>query len=136
MALAKGINHVASAVKDLDTAVRTFTSNFGFPVTRRADAPGVGIKLTMLGIGDAELELFTPTTAGNAPAKFLAERGEGMYVLSLETEDLDAAVRTLGAKGIKVGPVTPTADGKSRLVFVSPKATHGVLLELIEHSKA
>jgi len=90
----------------------------------------------MLGIGDAELELFTPTTADTPPAKFLAGRGEGMYVLSLETDDLDAAVRALSSKGVKVGPVTPTADGNSRLVFVSPKFTHGVLVELIEHSKA
>jgi methylmalonyl-CoA/ethylmalonyl-CoA epimerase len=136
MAVAKRINHVAIAVKDLDTAVRTFTSNFGFPVTRRTEAPALGIALAALGIGDAELELFTPTTTGNAPAKFLAERGEGMYVLALETDDLDAAVGALSARGVKVGPVTPSADGKSRLAFLSPKFTHGVLLELIEHLKA
>ncbi len=136
MAVARRIDHVAIAVKDLDGAVNTFTKNFGFPLIRRADAPALGISLAMLGIGDAELELFTPTTAGSPPAKFLDERGEGMYVLSLETEDLDAAVQVLTIKGIKVGPVTPAADGKGRLVFVSPKFTHGVLLELIERSPA
>ncbi len=136
MAVAKKIDHVAIAVKDLDAAVNTFTRNFGFPLTRRVEAPALGISLAMLGIGDAELELFTPTTGGSPPAEFLAERGEGMYVLSLETEDLDAAVQALTAKGIKVGPVTAAADGKGRLVFVSPKFTHGVLLQLIEHSPA
>ena len=136
MAMVKRIDHVAVAVKDLGAAVRTFTTNFGFPVTRRSDAPGLGIALAMLGIGDAQLELFTPTTTTNAPAKFLAERDEGMYLLSLETDDLDAAVRTLSARGLKTSPVTPSADGKSRLVFVSPRSTHGVLLELIEHAKA
>jgi methylmalonyl-CoA epimerase len=131
--MVKKINHVAIAVKDLDAAVETFTSNFPFPVTRRAQVPEAGLSLAMLKVGDAELELVTPTKADNPPAKFLAERGEGMYVLALETENLEAAVRALAAKGIKVGPVTPTADGKGRLVFVSPKFTHGVLLELIEH---
>jgi methylmalonyl-CoA/ethylmalonyl-CoA epimerase len=132
MPVAKKIDHIAIAVKDLDAAVKTFTSNFGFPVTRRADVPAVGISLALLGIGDAELELFTPTVADNPPATFLAERGEGMYVLSLETDNLDAAMQALSAKGIRVGQATPTADGKGRLAYVSPKATHGVLLQLIE----
>jgi methylmalonyl-CoA/ethylmalonyl-CoA epimerase len=135
MGLAKKIDHIAIAVKHLDSAVQTFTSNFGFPVTRRADVPSLGISLALLRIGDTELELFQPTTADNAPAGFLADRGEGMYALSLETENLDAALKALSAKGIRVGQVAPTADGKGRLAYVSPKATHGVLLQLIEHKK-
>ena len=135
MSLAKKIDHIAIAVKDLDSAVQTFTSNFGFPVTSRADVAAVGISLAMLRIGDAELELFQPTATDNPPAKFLADRGEGMYVLSLETDNLDAALHALSAKGIRVGQVTPTSDGKGRLAYVSPKATHGVLLQLIEHPK-
>ena len=135
MALAKKIDHIAIAVKDLASAVQTFTSNFGFPVTRRADVPALGISLALLRIGDAELELFQPTATDNPPAKFLADRGEGMYVLSLETDNLDTALHALSAKGIRVGQVTPTSDGKGRLAYVSPKATHGVLLQLIEYSK-
>ena len=135
MPLAKKIDHIAIAVKDLDSAVQTFTSNFGFPVTRRADVAALGISLALLRIGDAELELFQPTVTDNPPAKFLADRGEGMYVLSLETDNLDAALHALSAKGIRVGQVTPTSDGKGRSAYVSPKATHGVLLQLIEHSK-
>jgi methylmalonyl-CoA epimerase len=126
---------VAIAVKDLDTAVDTFTRNFDFPVSRSADLAALGISLTTLRVGDAELELFMPTAPDNPPARFLAERGEGMYALSLETDSLDVAVQALSAKGIKVGPVTPTSDGKGRLVFISPKFTHGVLLQLIEHPK-
>jgi methylmalonyl-CoA/ethylmalonyl-CoA epimerase len=135
MGLAKKIDHIAVAVKDLDAAVKTFTSNFGFPVTRRAEVGQLGIALAMLKIGDAEIELFTPTKADNPPAKFITERGEGMYVLSLETNNLDAAVQSLRAQGIKVGDVSPTGDGRSRLVYISPKATHGVLLQLIEHPR-
>jgi methylmalonyl-CoA/ethylmalonyl-CoA epimerase len=136
MALAKKIDHLAIAVNDLDGAVHTFTSNFGFPVAGRTQVPQLGIALALLQVGDAQLELFTPTAPGTPPAKFLAEQGEGMYVLSLEVDNLDAAVQMLTARGIKVGAVTPTGDGTGRLVFVSPKATHGVLLQLIERPKA
>lgn len=135
MALAKKIDHVAIAVTDLDAALETFTRNFGFPVARRANPPAAGISVALLQIGDAELELFTPTTTDNPPAKFLAERGEGVYALSLETESLDAAVQALTAKDIKVGPVTSTSDGKGRVAFISPRFTHGVLLQLIQHGK-
>ena len=135
MSLAKKIDHIAIAVKDLDAAIKTYTTNFGFPVVSRADLPGVGIRLANLRVGDVDLELFTPTRDDIAPAKSLAERGEGVYVLSLEVDNLEAAIAQLKAKSIKVGDISPAGDGKSRLVYISPKATHGVLLQLIERSK-
>ena len=130
MALAKKIDHLAIVVKDLDAAVQTYTNNFGFPVVRRGENAQLGLLNAFLQVGDAQLELFCPTTSTNPAAKFLAEQGEGMYVLSLEVDDLERATRTLTDKGIKVGPITPIPDG--RLAFISPKATHGVLLQFIE----
>ena len=133
MALAKKIDHIAIAVKDLDTAVKTFTANFGFPIERIGDVPALNIRRPYLTIGDAWLEIFQPTNDANPAAKFIAERGEGMYVLSLEVDDLQAATQALGQKGIKVN-VQQVPDGP-RLGFISPKSTHGVLLQLIEHLK-
>lgn len=132
MAIAKKIDHVAIAVKDLDAAVKTFTGNFGFPIERSGEVPQLHIRRAFLTIGDAWLEIFQPTSDANPAAKFLAERGEGMYILSLEVDDLNAAVSALGAKGVKVN-VQEIPNGP-RLGFISPKATHGVLLQLIQHS--
>lgn len=133
MALAKKIDHVAIAVKDLDAAVKTFTGNFGFPIERMGDVPALNIRRAFLTIGDAWLELFQPTGDANPAAKFIAERGEGMYILSLEVDDLDAAAGALAKKGIKVN-VQNISNGP-RLGFISPKATHGVLLQLIEQQQ-
>ena len=133
MALAKKIDHIAIAVKDLDAAVKTFTANFGFPIERIGDVPALNIRRAYLTIGDAWLEIFQPTNDANPAAKFIAERGEGMYVLSLEVDDLQAATQALGQKGIKVN-VQQVPNGP-RLGFISPKSTHGVLLQLIEHLK-
>ena len=133
MQLAKKIDHIAIAVKDLDAAVKTFSANFGFPVERMGDVPALSIRRAFLTIGDASLELFQPTSDTNPAAKFLAERGEGMYVLSLEVDDLNGAVGTLARQGIKVN--VQTIPNGPRLGFLSPKATHGVLLQLIEHPK-
>lgn len=134
MGIAKKIDHVAIAVKDLDAAVRTFTANFGFPIERIGDVPALNIRRAFLTIGDASLELFQPTSDTNPGAKFIAERGEGMYILSLEVDDVTAATAALSQKGIKVN-VQNIPNGP-RLAFISPKATHGVLLQLIEHPKA
>ena len=131
MSLAKKIDHVAIAVKDLDAAVKTFTGNFGFPIERIGEVPALNIRRAFLTIGDAWLELFQPTSDANPAAKFITERGEGMYVLSLEVDDLGAAAGALDKKGVKVN-VQNIPDGP-RLGFISPKATHGVLLQLIEH---
>ena len=133
MALAKKIDHVAIAVQDLDAAVRTFTANFGFPIERLGDVPALGIRRAFLSIGDAWLELFQPTGDQNPAGKFLAERGEGMYILSLEVDDLSAAVNALASKGITVH-VQQVPNGP-KLGFISPKKTHGVLLQLLEHPR-
>jgi len=133
MSLAKKIDHIAIAVKDLDTAVDTFTENFGFPISRKGAVPALNIERAFLDIGDASLELFQPTDDQNPGTKFLNERGEGMYLLSLEVDDLQKAADELAAKGIKVS-VQALPDGM-KLGFVSPKNAHGVLLQLIQHPK-
>lgn len=130
MSFAKKIDHVAIVVKDLDAAVKTFTGNFGFPIERLGAVPQLAIRRAFLTIGDASLELFQPTGEQNPGAKFLSERGEGIYLLSLEVDDLAAAADALAQKGIKVS--VQTFEGM-KLGFISPKATHGVLLQLVEH---
>src|SRR5262245_58283183 len=133
MGLAKKIEHVAIAVKDLDAAVKTFNDNFGFQIERIDAVSQLQIRREFLTIGNATLELFQPTSDQNPGAKFLADRGEGMYLLSLEVDDLAAAANALGQQGIKVN--VQTVEGGLKLGFISPKATHGVLLQLIEHPR-
>jgi methylmalonyl-CoA/ethylmalonyl-CoA epimerase len=134
MAVARKIDHIAIAVKDVDAAVQRFTANFGFPVNGAEDVPALHIRRAFLTIGDATLELFHPTSVTNPAAKFLTERGEGMYLLSLEVDDLNAVSDALAKKGIAVN-IQNVPDGP-RLGFISPKMTHGVLLQLIEHPKS
>jgi methylmalonyl-CoA epimerase len=132
MSIAKKIDHVAIAVKDVDAAVKTFTRNFGLPVERRGEVPQLAMRNAFLGIGDTSLELFQPTSDKNPAIKFVSERGEGIYLLSLEVEHLTEVAEHLGSKGIKVA-VQQVGDRK--VGFISPKHTHGVLLQLVEHPK-
>jgi methylmalonyl-CoA/ethylmalonyl-CoA epimerase len=129
---AKRIDHVVIAVKDLEAAVKTYQDNFGLVKISAGEVPALGIRNAFLQIGDAQLELITPLTDQGPVASFLEKQGEGMYLLSLEVDNLDNAVAELQEQGIRV-TVTQGTAGR-RLAFVSPKATHGVLLQLLERS--
>jgi methylmalonyl-CoA epimerase len=127
---AKRIDHVVIAVQDLDTAVATYQHNFGLAKVGGGEVPALGIRNAFLQIGEAQIELVTPLTGEGPVANFLAQHGSGMYLLSLEVDNLDAAVNELRHQGIRVNLTTGSAG--QPLAFVSPKATHGVLLQLLE----
>jgi methylmalonyl-CoA/ethylmalonyl-CoA epimerase len=127
---AKRIDHVVIAVKDLEAAVATYTDNFGLAKVSGGDVPSLGIRNAFLQIGDARIELVTPLSEQGPVADFLAKQGGGMYLLALEVDDLDRAVAELQDKGARVNVAQGSAG--QRLAFVSPKATHGVLLQLLE----
>lgn len=128
------IDHVAVVVKDLEAAVATYQHNFDLEKAGGGEVPSLGIHNTFLRIGDAQVELMTPTSATGPVAEFLEQHGEGMYLLSLEVENLDEAVAHLQGTGARVR----VAEGSTgqRLAFVSPKSAHGVLLQLLERGSA
>lgn len=127
---AKRIDHVVVAVQDLEAAVAAYEENFGLTRVSGGDVPSLGIRNVFLQIGAAQIELVTPLSEHGPVAEFLAKHGGGMYLLSLEVDDLDAAIAELQGKGVRVN-VMAGAVGQ-RLAFVSPRATHGVLLQLLE----
>ena len=128
------IDHIAVVVKDLEAAVATYQHNFDLEKVGGGEVPALGIHNAFLQIGGARIELITPTSAAGPVAEFLEQRGEGMYLLSLEVENLDEAVAHLQETGARV-QVAAGSTGQ-RLAFVSPKSTHGVLLQLLERETA
>ena len=78
-------------------------------------------------------ELIEPLNPGEgALASFLERRGEGVYMMALEVENLSEAVESLRASGVRMNSDDPESIAKGGPVFVHPKSTHGVLIELIE----
>jgi methylmalonyl-CoA/ethylmalonyl-CoA epimerase len=131
---AKRIDHIAIAVKDLEAAVATYQHNFGLEKVSGDDIPALGIRNAFLQIGDAQIELITPLAEQGPVADFLAKQGGGMYLLALEVDNLDDAIATLQNQGARVQVATGSTG--QRLAFVSPRATHGVLLQLLERRQA
>jgi methylmalonyl-CoA/ethylmalonyl-CoA epimerase len=126
---AKRLDHLVIAVNDLEGAVVTYQRNFALDREEAKDVPALGIRNTFMPIGDAKIEFVTPLGEKSPIAQFLASRGEGMYLLALDVDYLPGAVAAFAEKGIKAN-MLKASDGND-IAFISPKHTHGVLLQLL-----
>lgn len=125
---AKRLDHVVIAVKDLEAAVATYQQHFGLEREAARDAPGLGLRNTFLPIGGAKVEMVTPLGDPSPIGQFLNNKGEGLYLLSLDVDHLEGAVQTLAEGGIPARMINGSAGP---MAMISPRHTHGVLLQLL-----
>ncbi|MFN8557823.1 MAG: methylmalonyl-CoA epimerase [Dehalococcoidia bacterium] len=127
--MALNLDHVGVAVTDMDAGITLWRQNFGLEMSRRSDVPVVQSK-AVLPIGTAYVELLAPLGEDGPLQRWLARRGEGLYMFSLEVADLAAASAELRRRGL---PVSEPLDlGSMNAAFVHPRDTHGVLIELMQ----
>jgi methylmalonyl-CoA/ethylmalonyl-CoA epimerase len=126
------LGHLGIAVRSIDEA-RKFWEALGLEVESIEDVPQEGVRVAMLPLGEARIELLEPTRPDSPVAKFLAERGPGIHHLCLASEAIDADDAALRAAGVQLLRPAPTAGaGGSRVQFVHPRSAGGVLVELAE----
>ncbi|HEX3270458.1 MAG TPA: methylmalonyl-CoA epimerase [Ktedonobacterales bacterium] len=133
----KRIDHVAIVVRELETALRFYRDTLGVAPSRVIDFPREGVKIAFLPLGGpngSEIELLEPTDPTGGVARFLEKRGEGLHHLCLEVEDIDAALAELMATGATVLDTAPRPTAEGRGIFLHPKGTGGVLLELVQRA--
>jgi methylmalonyl-CoA/ethylmalonyl-CoA epimerase len=118
------IIELSVVVRDLDAAAARFTKLFGLSVHRRETHEGFGFKNAILPTGIGHIELMQPTDPAKAVGRFLARRGEGVYLVGFECADVAGSVAKLRAGGVQVD--SPRPD----LAWVHPRETHGLFVEL------
>jgi methylmalonyl-CoA epimerase len=129
----KRIDHVVIATEDLEDAERLWERNVGLKADTELEKPlGAGFKVARLPIGDAFLELVQPVAKEGRFYEQFQQRGEGMFSISIEVDDLDEAVAYLRDKGIKVSDPEPSIWPNARLSRINHEYTHGVSIQLIE----
>ncbi|HEX7004214.1 MAG TPA: methylmalonyl-CoA epimerase [Trueperaceae bacterium] len=127
------LDHVAIAVEDLDSGAAPYVQ-LGLEVVSEEALPEQGVRLRMLQAGSSRLELIEPLDAHSPLASFLSKRGQGLHHLALRVEDIDEKVSRLRSSGALFTTDEPRAGhGGSRVIFLHPSWTGGVLLELVEH---
>ncbi len=133
---AKGLDHVAIAVKDLEAAVKYYVEVLGFAPPELEEVPEQKVRTAIFGHGLGRIELICPTEAGTGVARFLEKRGEGLHHVCVEVEDLEATLKALKGKGAPLIDETPRPGaGGAKVAFVHPKGAHGVLTELRQGPK-
>ncbi len=128
---AKGLDHVAIAVKDLDKAIALYRDAFGLELAEIEDVPEQQVRTAIFGHGAGRIELICPTVADSGVARFLEKRGEGLHHICVEVDDIEAAMSALRERGAPLIDQTPKPGaGGAKVAFIHPKGSHGVLVEL------
>jgi methylmalonyl-CoA/ethylmalonyl-CoA epimerase len=126
------VEHIGIAVKDLSEVLSFYKDVFGCSISKQIDVPDMKLKIAFTDLSGVKLEFLMPTDSQSTIAKFIDKRGEGVHHICFEVGDVDEAVEELQAKGLElVDKPRMGAEGK-KIVFLSPKSTHGVLIELKE----
>lgn len=127
------INHIAIVVEDVDAALSFWRDALGLPLSQVEHNEDEAVDIAFLPAGDGEIELIAPFTQDSGVAKYLAKRGAGLHHLCLDVDDLDLAAARLRAAGVELITDAPkTRPDGTRYLFVHPRSTGGVLLELYQ----
>jgi len=128
-----GIDHLGVAVESLETALRFWQGALGMTPEHTEAVGEQGVGTVLLPANGVRIELLEPTGPDTPVGKFLARRGPGLHHVCLLVDDLDAALRTLTASGLRLIDEVPRPGVEgSRIAFLHPAAGAGVLVELKE----
>lgn len=131
----KRIDHVAIAVADVDAALEKWRA-LGLEPTVREVVASQKTEAVLLPVGDSNLELISPK-GNDGLAKFLEKRGPGLHHVAIEVEGIEQALAFLAGIGVQLIDSTPRIGARGhKVVFLHPKSTGGVLVELVEEAHA
>jgi methylmalonyl-CoA/ethylmalonyl-CoA epimerase len=131
----KRIDHIAIVVPDIEAALAFYEGALGMHVEHVEQVDDQEVLVAFLPAGESELELVEPLNDTSGVAKYLSKRGPGIHHLCMEVDDLDATLRKLKARKVRLINETPTiGSGGKRIAFIHPESTFGVLVELYESS--
>jgi methylmalonyl-CoA/ethylmalonyl-CoA epimerase len=122
-----GFDHLVVRVNDIDEGIATYRDQLGLTLDRTDEHEGLGIKQAFFNLPNGGfIEIVAPTSPDSAVGKALAGRGEGMHTIAFEVDDVAAT-----SAAMKEGGARLIGEGGPQ-VFVHPKSSHGILLQLSE----
>jgi len=131
----KKLDHVVIGTADLEDSLAQWQRNVGLKADASLNQPlGAGFKVSRLPIGESFLELVQPVEEKGRFFEQFQERGEGLFSISIEVEDLQAAVEHLRGRDVRVSDPEPSIWPGARVARINQGYTHGVSIQLIERS--
>ena len=127
------IDHIGVAVEDLDGAVTLYRDSLGMPLVHRETVVEQGVEAALLDVGDGHVELLQPLGPDTAVGKFLAKRGPGLHHVAYRVGSVENTLEALRAAGVRLIDEHPRKGIRgSRVAFVHPASTGGVLTEIVQ----
>jgi methylmalonyl-CoA/ethylmalonyl-CoA epimerase len=127
------IDHIGVAVESIDASIGLYRDAFEMGEQHRETVEEQGVNAVLLEIGEGHIELIEPLSPESGVAKFIERYGEGMHHVAYQTDDIEAALEKVRAAGLRLIDEEPRIGIRgSRVAFLHPKATGGVLTELVE----
>ncbi len=127
------IDHVGIAVEEIDAALAVYRDVLGMALVHRETVQEQGVDAALLDVGDGHVELVAPLGPETAVGKFLAKRGPGLHHIAYRVEDVERTLSDLKAAGARLIDEQPrTGIRGSRVAFVHPASTGGILTEIVQ----
>lgn len=129
----KKIEHVGIAVANLELATNIYEKLLGAAAYKQEEVVSEGVKTAFFKSGPNKIELLEATNPESPIAKFIDKKGEGIHHIAFEVEDIILEIARLKSEGFVVLNEIPKRGADNKLVvFLHPKSTNGVLIELCQ----
>ena len=127
------VRYVVIAVNNLEESLSLYTDTYGLPAAPIEEKPEGGRRTVEIDVGNAHIELAQPTDPEGPLGRFIADRGEGLYMIALGVPDRQKAADELRERGARViGDIDASGKVGLGMLFVHPKSARGVLINLVE----
>ena len=132
----KKVAHIGIAVPNLEEAVKFYRDELGLEIAGYETVEEQKAAVAFIPCGDTRIELLQSTSPDGPIGKFVEKNGGrgGIHHIAIEVENIDADLERLNKRNVPLIDKTPRSGaGGSKIAFIHPKATDGVLLELCQH---
>jgi len=127
------IDHIGVATDDLDAALTLYAGSLGMALAHRETVESQGVEAVLLDVGEGHVELLLPLGPDTPVGKYLEKRGPGLHHVAYSVGDIEAALEQLSGAGIELIDEEPRVGIRdSRVAFLHPRTTGGVLTEIVE----
>ncbi len=127
------LDHVGVATEDLEGAIALYEDTLGMPVAHRETVESQGVEAVLLDVGEGHVELLRPLGPETPVGRYLDKKGPGLHHVAYAVADIDATLENLKEAGVElIDTVAREGIRDSRVAFLHPRATGGVLTEIVE----
>ena len=127
------IDHIEVAVEQIEPALELYRDSFELALAHREVVEEQGVEAVLLDVGENHVELLAPLGPDTPVGKFLARQGPGLHHVAYQVPDIDATLAALREAGLALIDERPrTGIRGSRVAFMHPRATGGVLTEIVQ----